>query len=108
MWVFFLVVAVVAVNGFTARENMEMKLQCKHICIKNKQTFACEKACFEALGHRMKHYPNLPEELKRSLEQHQKDKLITPVEVPVKKQQVVVPIQTQKFIKQGRENLVRR
>lgn len=107
--VFILFLFLTVVHGLTVRENMEMKLQCKHICDKNKQTLACEKACFGALEHRMKHYPNLPEELKRSMEQHQKEKMIdTVVSVPVQKPPQVA-IQTQKFIKPGREqNLVRR
>lgn len=105
--VFFVLFLFVTVHALTVRENMEMKLQCKHICDKNKQTLACEKACFGALEHRMKHYPNLPEELKRSMEQHQKDKMIQVPPPVVQKPQVA--IQTQKFIKPGREqNLVRR
>jgi len=78
--------------ALTAKETLEMKMQCRQICFKNKQMLECEKACFTALEHRMKNFPNLPEQLKKTLG----------------KEDPVPPI-VNKFVKPGRtNNIIRR
>jgi hypothetical protein len=87
--------------SFTARETLEISHQCKNICGLSKTMHECRKACVEALEHRMRNYPNLPEQLKKLKDLNQPPTIVNIVDASAKHKQPV----SQKFVKPGRMQL---
>jgi hypothetical protein len=101
MYLLFVLLIGVSI-GFTPRETLDMKMQCRNICLKNKSSIECQKACLTAMEHRVRNFPNLPEELKKFI---QPAVAAAPQEQPKK---MTPSIHSARFVKPGRQNFIRK